>query len=57
MEVAAASASYACVLAVAKAVPVPAAGKTTAAAKKAGTAAEWAAAKKPMFLKKWDEAP
>jgi hypothetical protein len=45
------------VLAVTKAVPAAAAVKTAAAAKKAGTAAEWAAAKKPMFLKKCDEAP
>jgi hypothetical protein len=45
------------VLAVTKAVPASAAVKTAAAAKKAGKAAEWAAAKKPMFLKKWDEAP
>ena len=50
-------ASDPCVLGVGKAMPHEASAKITAAKKKAGVAAEWAAAKKPMFLKKWDEAP
>jgi hypothetical protein len=44
-------ASGPCVLGVGKAMPHDASAKITAAKKKAGVAAEWAAAKKPMFLK------